>query len=162
MRLPLPRPHQRACTAVRPRAGARAWQMVWLACLLLALVFVPTLGRVHQALHSGDHRAVPIYGLAHAGHAADAAHPHASAQAAPAAAALIESLLPAHTSGVDCLLLDQRWPWPMVCWPLRRACPPSPAPTTPRWAWCSTGGCCIGRCSRPAHLPQPCGPESPR
>ena len=107
MRLPLPRPHQRACTAVRPRAGARAWQMVWLACLLLALVFVPTLGRVHQALHSGDHRAVPIQGLAQTGHAGDAAHPHARAQVAPAAAALIESLLPAHNSGLDCLLLDQ-------------------------------------------------------
>ena len=107
MRLPLPRPHQRACTAVRPRAGARAWQMVWLACLLLALVFVPTLGRVHQALHSGDHRAGPIQGFAHTGHAGDAAHPHARAQVAPASAALIESLLPAHNSGLDCLLLDQ-------------------------------------------------------
>ena len=107
MRLPLPRPHQRVCTAVRPGAGARAWQVAWLACLLLALAWVPTLGRVHQALHSGDHRAVPIQGFAHAGHAADAAHPHARAQAAPDAAALIESLLPAHTSGVDCLLLDQ-------------------------------------------------------
>lgn len=107
MRLPSPRPHQRACTATRLRAGARAWQVVWLACLLLALAWVPTLGRVHQALHSGDHRAVPIHGLAHAGHAADSAHPHAIAQAAPAAAALIESLLPAHNSGLDCLLLDQ-------------------------------------------------------
>ncbi len=107
MRLPSPRPHQRACTATRLRAVARAWRMFWLACLLLALALVPTLGRVHQALHSSDLRAMPIHGLAHAGHAADAAHPHASAQAAPAAAALIESLLPAHTSGVDCLLLDQ-------------------------------------------------------
>ena len=107
MRLPSPRPHQRACTATRLRAGARAWQMFWLACLLLALVFVPTLGRVHQALHSGDHRAVPIYGLAHTGHAADAAHPHARVQVAPAGAALIEPLLPAHNSGLDCLLLDQ-------------------------------------------------------
>ena len=107
MRLPSPRPHQRACTATRLRAGARAWQVVWLACLLLALALVPTLGRVHQALHSGDHRAVPIQGFAHTGHAGDAAHPHARAQVAPAAAALIESLLPAHTSGLDCLLLDQ-------------------------------------------------------
>ena len=81
--------------------------MAWLACLLLALAWVPTLGRVHQALHSGDHRAVPIQGFAHTGHAADAAHPHASAQAAPAAAGLIAALLPAHTSGLDCLLLDQ-------------------------------------------------------
>ena len=104
MRLPSPRPHQRACTATRLRAGARAWQAVWLACLLLALAWVPTLGRVHQALHSGDHRTVPIQGLAHTG---DAAHPHARAQVAPAAVALIESLLPAHTSGLDCLLLDQ-------------------------------------------------------
>ena len=104
MRLPLPRPHQRVCTAVRPGAGARAWQVAWLVCLLLALAWVPTLGRVHQALHSGDHRTVPIQGLAHTG---DAAHPHARAQAAPAAAALIESLLPAHTSGLDCLQLDQ-------------------------------------------------------
>ena len=107
MRLPLPRPHQCVCTAVRPGAGARAWQVAWLACLLLALAWVPTLGRVHQALHSGDHRAVPIQGFAHTGHAGDAAHPHARAQVAPAAAALIESLLPAHTSGLDCLLLDQ-------------------------------------------------------
>lgn len=107
MRLYLPRPRQRACTATRLRAGARAWQMVWLACLLLALAWVPTLGRVHQALHSGDHRTVPIQGFAHTGHAGDAAHPHARAQVAPAAAALIESLLPAHTSGLDCLLLDQ-------------------------------------------------------
>ena len=37
MPLPLPQPRQRACTAARPRAGARAWQAVWLACLLLAL-----------------------------------------------------------------------------------------------------------------------------
>lgn len=107
MRLYLPRPHQLACTAARPRAGARAWQAAWLACLLLALAWVPTLGRVHQALHSGDHRTVPIQGFAHTGHAGDAAHPHARAQVAPAAAALIESLLPAHTSGLDCLLLDQ-------------------------------------------------------
>lgn len=107
MRLPLPRPHQRACTATRLRTVARAWRMFWLACLLLALAWVPTLGRVHQALHSSDLRAMPIHGLAHAGHAADSAHPHASAQAAPAAAALIAALLPAHTSGVDCLLLDQ-------------------------------------------------------
>ena len=107
MRLPSPRTHQRACTATRLRAGARAWQVVWLACLLLALAWVPTLGRVHQALHSGDHRAALIHGFVHAGHTADAAHPHANAQAAPAAAALIESLLPAHTSGLDCLLLDQ-------------------------------------------------------
>lgn len=107
MRLPLPRPHQRACTATRLRAGARAWQMGWLACLLLALAWVPILGRVHQALHSGEHRAALIHGFVHAGNAADSAHPHASAQAAPAAAALIESLLPAHTSGLDCLLLDQ-------------------------------------------------------
>ena len=107
MRLPSPRPHQRACTATRLRAGARAWQMFWLACLLLALALVPTLGRVHQALHSGDHRAALIHGFVHAGHTADAAHPHANAQAAPAAAALIESLLPAHNSGLDCLLLDQ-------------------------------------------------------
>ena len=107
MRLPSPRPHQRACTATRLCAGARVWQMFWLASLLLALAWVPTLGRVHQVLHSGDHRAMPIHGLAHAGHAADSAHPHASAQAAPAAAGLIESLLPAHTSGLDCLLLDQ-------------------------------------------------------
>ena len=67
MRLPLPRPYQRVCSAARPGAGARAWQVAWLACLLLALAWVPTLGRVHQALHSGDHRAVPIYGLAHTG-----------------------------------------------------------------------------------------------
>lgn len=107
MRLPSPRTHQRACTATRLRAGARAWQVAWLACLLLALAWVPTLGRVHQALHSGDHRTVPIQGFAHTGHAGDAAHPHARAQAAPAAAALIESLLPAHTSGLDCLQLDQ-------------------------------------------------------
>ena len=107
MRLYLPRPHQLACTAARPRAGARAWQAAWLACLLLALAWVPTLGRVHQALHSGDHRAVPIQGFAHTGHAGDAAHPHARAQVAPTAAALIESLLPAHNSGLDCLLLDQ-------------------------------------------------------
>lgn len=105
MRLPSPRPHQRACTATRLCAGARVWQMFWLASLLLALAWVPTLGRVHQVLHSGDHRAMPIHGLAHAGHAADSAHPHASAQAAPAA--LIAALLPAHTSGLDCLLLDQ-------------------------------------------------------
>jgi len=93
--------------ALRTRAEVRAWNAAWLAWLLLALVLVPTLGRVHQALHSGDHRAVPIHGLAHTGPAGDAAHPHARAQAAPAAAALIESLLPAHTSGLDCLQLDQ-------------------------------------------------------
>jgi hypothetical protein len=67
----------------RARVPVRAWQVVGLACLLPALAWVPTLGRVHQALHSGDHRAVPIQGLAHTGHAAMLRTSSSCAQAPP-------------------------------------------------------------------------------
>lgn len=80
-----------------PRRGARAWAghaaLVW---LVLALAWVPTLGRLHQIAH-----AQPLVQI-HAGHGASAAADHAAAHATGG----LGGLLSTH-SLVDCLLLDQ-------------------------------------------------------
>jgi hypothetical protein len=100
-----------ARTVLRTRAGVRAWNAAWLAWLLLALVLVPALGRVHQALHSTAHLTVPVGGVVHAvGDVPQAqAHTHARAQGlpAPVASKALVALVPTHASGADCLLLDQ-------------------------------------------------------
>jgi hypothetical protein len=70
--------------------------------------------------------------------------------AGTAAAALIAALLPAHTSGLDCLLLDQL----ALADGLLASAPGLPAAPSTHHAPVglrSTGGCCTGRCSRPAH-----------
>ena len=68
--------------------------MLW---LLLALVWMPSLGRLHQVAH-----AVPLAGV-HAGYATELAHDGAHAHSA---SALLPPLLADHTLA-DCLLLDQ-------------------------------------------------------
>ena len=70
---------------LRLRQGAA---LLW---LLLALVWAPTLGRLHQSVHGGQ-----------------GAHPHAAHAAAPSGGAsqFLLPLLADHTP-VDCLLLDQ-------------------------------------------------------
>lgn len=86
-----------AAVAPRPRRGARAWvahaALVW---LVLALAWVPTLGRLHQVAH-----AQPLAQF-HAGHGTPAVVEHASAHAPD----LLGGFLASH-SRVDCLLLDQ-------------------------------------------------------
>jgi len=76
---------------------ARRLHSAALLWLVLALAWVPSLGRLHQVAH-----ALPLAGV-HAGHAADLAHGDAPA---PGASALLPPLLADH-SLVDCLLLDQ-------------------------------------------------------
>lgn len=66
--------------------------------LLLALVWVPSLGRLHQVAH-----ALPLAGV-HAGHGHDEGHTHDST--AHGASALLPPLLAQHAPA-DCLLLDQ-------------------------------------------------------
>jgi hypothetical protein len=109
-----PSSHRRpaALTALRERPSARAWHVTWLGWLLLALVLVPALGRVHQALHIHPQRAaqgmqavlaiqVGDAGLGHDSAAGGVAeHAHARSRA-------LSNLLPSHASGADCLLLDQ-------------------------------------------------------
>ncbi len=70
---------------LRPRQGAA---LLW---LLLALVWAPTLGHLHQSVHGGQ-----------------GAHQHAAHAVAPAGGAsqFLLPLLADHTP-VDCLLLDQ-------------------------------------------------------
>lgn len=111
---PVSRLSPSARARLRTRAGARAWKAAWLAWLMLALLVVPALGRVHQALHSSAHLAylAPLVGWAGAG-GADA-HPASHATranpqglAAPGAATSLSALVPTHASGADCLLLDQ-------------------------------------------------------
>lgn len=65
-----------------------------LAWLLLALVVVPTLGRLHQVAHGG---------------ALDRVHAGQQAQGLPSASAMAEAspLFLAHHAPADCLLLDQ-------------------------------------------------------
>lgn len=88
-----------AAFATRPwrRQGGRAWAahaaLVW---LVLALAWVPTIGRLHQVAH-----AQPLAQI-HAGHGAPAVVEHASAHAP----GLLGGFLSSH-SRVDCLLLDQ-------------------------------------------------------
>lgn len=69
--------------------------MLW---LVLALVWVPSLGRLHQVAH-----AVPLAGV-HVDHVHDEAHHHDGT--AHGASALLPPLLAEH-SLADCLLLDQ-------------------------------------------------------
>jgi len=79
-------PQRRALHPIlRLRQGAA---LLW---LLLALVWAPTLGRLHQSVHGGQ-----------------GAHPHAAHAAAPSGGAsqFLLPLLADHTP-VDCLLLDQ-------------------------------------------------------
>lgn len=79
------------------RRGGRAWAahaaLVW---LVLALAWVPTLGRLHQVAH-----AQPLAQI-HADHGTPAVVEHASAHAP----GLLGDFLSSH-SRVDCLLLDQ-------------------------------------------------------
>lgn len=81
-----------------PGTGARAWAvrlaLVW---LVLALAWVPTVGRLHQIAH-----AQPLAQI-HAGHGALVAAEHAAANGV---AGDTSGLLSSH-SLVDCLLLDQ-------------------------------------------------------
>lgn len=100
MNLPHIQPTALAAVATRPgqRRGARAWAahaaLVW---LVLALAWVPTLGRLHQIAH-----AQPL-AQTHAGHGAPAAQEQV---AAAQATEVLGGFLPNH-SRVDCLLLDQ-------------------------------------------------------
>ena len=104
---------------VAGNTGRRAWAQAALVWLLLALVLVPTLGRLHQVMHAPvlqTHAlsASPAFTFAHPGAGADTpaaqAHAHAHGHTAdhPAAHAhgLLDALL-AHHAPVDCLLLDQ-------------------------------------------------------
>ena len=96
-----PRIQPTAPAAVATRSpqgrGARAWTahaaLVW---LVLALAWVPTIGRLHQIAH-----AQPLAQI-HAGHGAPAVVEHASAHAP----GLLGGFLSSH-SLVDCLLLDE-------------------------------------------------------
>ncbi|MFT4241878.1 MAG: hypothetical protein QM569_06315, partial [Acidovorax sp.] len=88
-RSPHPRPPQ-------PRPlRALAWHRLALAWLVLALVAVPTVGRLHQVVHANALQQM------HAGHAPAATH-----QADPHPQGLLQQLVAGHTP-VDCLLLDQ-------------------------------------------------------
>ena len=81
-----PRPRQ----PLPPRPPRGLWARLALAWLLLALVAVPTVGRLHQVAHAG------ALEQARAGHAA----------ASDSHAGLLQQLMGSHTP-VDCLLLDQ-------------------------------------------------------
>ncbi len=93
----LPRIQSTALAAVATRTGqrraARAWTahaaLVW---LVLALAWVPTLGRLHQVAHA----------QIHADHGTPAVVEHASVHEP----GLLGGFLSSH-SRVDCLLLDQ-------------------------------------------------------
>lgn len=107
MRLPVSSLLQPWRAAAHPRAGGREGPMAWLAWLVLALALVPALGRVHQTLHTGGHNVALSGGVEHARHAAGPAHRGEGALGAFATSETLEFLLPTHTSGIDCLLLDQ-------------------------------------------------------
>lgn len=114
---PVSRLSPSARARLRTRTGARAWKAAWLAWLMLALLVVPALGRVHQALHSSAHLAylAPLVGWAGAGgadahpasHATRATRANPQGLAAPGTATSLSALVPTHASGADCLLLDQ-------------------------------------------------------
>lgn len=99
------------CQHLRRRWGAQAA----LAWLLLALVVVPTLGRLHQIEHAGalqqlraGHAAAGPAGAAQAGAAGEAAPSSATAEGHDhALPRLFSLLLVAHHAPADCLLLDQ-------------------------------------------------------
>lgn len=84
-----------------PRRGVRVWAahaaLVW---LVLALAWVPTIGRLHQIAH-----AQPLAQI-HAGHGALAGVKQQQQHASAHAVSLLGGLLSSH-SLVDCLLLDQ-------------------------------------------------------
>lgn len=106
--------HATACRAglrARGRAstGSRLWAQAALAWLLLALVVVPTLGRLHQVMHAPALQAHALSAPGALSFAAPglAAGAIAGQGSAPAHAhGLIDTLL-AHHAPVDCLLLDQ-------------------------------------------------------
>lgn len=100
MTQPRIQPTALAAAATRPgqRQGVHVWAahaaLVW---LVLALAWVPMLGRLHQVAH-----AQPLAQI-HAGHGAPAAQEHA---AAAQHTEVLDGFLSSH-SRVDCLLLDQ-------------------------------------------------------
>ncbi|MFN7153905.1 MAG: hypothetical protein ACK4OE_09435 [Acidovorax sp.] len=99
------------------QTSRQLWAQAALVWLLLALVVVPTLGRLHQVMHAPvqqTHALSASHALAFAepGAGADTsaghAHTHGDTADEPAAHAhsLLDALL-AHHAPVDCLLLDQ-------------------------------------------------------
>ena len=97
-------------TAALRRAVARRVALSW---LLLALVVVPTLGRLHQVVHGGAldqaHAGLLAASSSLPGQAWDpapSAWPTARPAAAPGHGLWLPYLL-AHHAPVDCLLLDQ-------------------------------------------------------
>ena len=120
--------------AVARRAGLRArftgaasrqlWAQAALVWLLLALVVVPTVGRLHQVIHApalqvhalspsagfadpGDSHSQNIAGPAAAGTPTAQADDPAAGHNHPAHAHNLLDVLLAHHAPVDCLLLDQ-------------------------------------------------------
>lgn len=103
----MPKPQRLAPRGAPHAAALRAWwhgvavrlpARAALAWLLLALVVVPTLGRVHQVAHAGAlHRM-------HVGHAVQGAPDAVGDEHAPAL--LLPPSLASHAPA-DCLLLDQ-------------------------------------------------------
>ena len=83
-----------------PMRPTRVYRLPWATVLwlALALVWVPSLGRMHQVAH-----ALPLAGV-HAGHGHDEGHAHDST--AHGASTFLPPLLAQHAP-VDCLLLDQ-------------------------------------------------------
>lgn len=111
----LPAPLAALCRRLRQQLPAQAA----LAWLLLALVLVPTLGRLHQVEHAGALEQMRAghavqrapHGGSHPGAAAaflaeDEGAAFAEADRAQGLPGLLSLLLAPHTS-VDCLLLDQ-------------------------------------------------------
>jgi len=107
-------------------ASRQLWAQAALAWLLLALVVVPTLGRLHQVLHAPAlqvHALSPSAALAGAGDNQSQSHNVVGPEAAgrptaraddpaaghnhPAHAHNLLDVLLAHHAPVDCLLLDQ-------------------------------------------------------
>ncbi len=117
-------PHQRTPHTL-------AWRLLHgpaLLWLLLALVWVPSLGRMHQVAH-----ALPLAGV-HAGHGHDEGHAHDST--AHGASTLLPPLLAQHAP-VDCLLLDQLALADAALGAPQALAPPPPA--APPAPWRATG-----------------------